>query len=50
MIGSHMARRPAMSPTAGGMKPDSAIGASAAAISGSKVNDMVVSSCWLLLG
>jgi hypothetical protein len=42
MIGSHMARRPAMSPTAGGAKPDSAIGASAAAISGSKVRGMVL--------
>jgi hypothetical protein len=41
MIGSHMARRPAMSPTAGRANPDSAIGASAAAISGSKVNDMM---------
>src|SRR5436190_3094287 len=50
MIGSHMARRPATSPTAGGVKPDAAIGASAAAISGSKVSDMVAFSCWLLLG
>src|SRR3569833_4340887 len=42
MIGSHMARRAAMSPTAGGgasaIAP--AIGASAAAISGSKLRDM----------
>jgi hypothetical protein len=35
MIGSHIARRPSMSPTAGRLKPDSAIGTSAAAISGS---------------
>ena len=48
MIGSHMARRPAMSPMAGGVKPDSAIGARAAAISGSKVKDMIDGS-WLLV-
>jgi hypothetical protein len=40
----YMARRPAMSPTAGGAKPDSAIGASAAAISGSRVRDMVMAA------
>jgi hypothetical protein len=32
-----------MSPTGGGLNPDSAIGASAAAISGSKVSDMSLS-------
>jgi hypothetical protein len=33
-----------MSPTAGGAKPASAIGASAAAISGSRVRDMMIGS------
>ena len=49
MIGSHMARRPAMSPTAGGAKPDSAIGASAAASSGSRVRDMGGGSWFLVV-
>src|SRR3954469_18744454 len=50
MIGSHRARRPARSRTAGGAEPDSAIGAGAAAISGSRVRGMVVASgFWLFL-
>src|SRR5918999_2207542 len=42
MMGSQTARRAAISPTGGGVKP--AIGASAAAISGSKAKDMAALS------
>src|SRR3954471_19842867 len=53
MIGSHIARRAAMSPTGGGVASAiaPAIGASASAISGSKLNDVAssfleFSRCW----